>query len=183
MSTGLHGFIMLNRSILDWEWYDDVNTKSVFIHLLLTAAFKDGSWHGIDIRRGQVITSVLSLAKTLNLSESKVRTALKHLKMTDEITDEPYQNFRIITLKNYDRFQSGHEPINEPITNQSRTNDEPITNRSRHRNNVNNDNNVNNVNNSAASPQTQHRTYQNSIHSKYDNSSFDVSAIENWGLF
>ena len=182
MSTGLHGFIMLNRSILDWEWYDDVNTKSVFIHLLLTAAFKDGSWHGIDIRRGQVITSLPSLSAQLGLTKSQVRTALDHLKQTGEIADKPHSKFRIITLKNYDKFQTDStQTADKPQSYRRQTADN-----SHHRNNVNNDKNDkndNNVNNSAASPQTQHRTYQNSIHSRSDNSSFDVTAIENWGLF
>ncbi len=28
------GFIKLHRKIIDWEWYDDINTKTLFIHIL-----------------------------------------------------------------------------------------------------------------------------------------------------
>ena len=28
------GYIKLYRSLLNWEWYDDINTKTVFLHLL-----------------------------------------------------------------------------------------------------------------------------------------------------
>ena len=40
------GFIKIHRSLLEWEWYQDTNTKTVFIHLLLTANYKDKNWKG-----------------------------------------------------------------------------------------------------------------------------------------
>lgn len=46
-----NGFIKLYRSLLKWEWYDDVNTKVVFLHLLLTVSIEDSKWHGITVRR------------------------------------------------------------------------------------------------------------------------------------
>ena len=33
------GFILLHRSILRWEWYGDLNTARLFIHLLLTVNY------------------------------------------------------------------------------------------------------------------------------------------------
>ena len=56
MREQLNGFIKIYRSMLKWEWYEDVNTKAVFLHLLLTANFKDTKWQGITIKRGEVIT-------------------------------------------------------------------------------------------------------------------------------
>lgn len=34
------GFILLHRSILRWEWYGDLNTARLFIHLLLTVNYE-----------------------------------------------------------------------------------------------------------------------------------------------
>ena len=35
------GFIKLYRSMLQWEWYDDVNVKVLFLHLLLKANYEE----------------------------------------------------------------------------------------------------------------------------------------------
>ena len=65
MSTG---WVKLHRQLLDWEWYNDVNTTRVFLHLLLVANHKDNNWRGIEIKRGQRLTSISGLASETNLS-------------------------------------------------------------------------------------------------------------------
>ena len=50
-----NGFIMLPRSITNWQWYDEANTMRIFLHLLLTANYTDRSWHGVPVLRGQRI--------------------------------------------------------------------------------------------------------------------------------
>ena len=47
------GFILLHRSILRWEWYGDLNTARLFIHLLLTVNYEPQRWQGIAVERGQ----------------------------------------------------------------------------------------------------------------------------------
>ena len=42
----MEGWIKLHRQILDWEWYDDINVKVLFLHLLLTANYEDKKWQG-----------------------------------------------------------------------------------------------------------------------------------------
>ena len=50
------GFVKLPRTMLEWGWLDDENTLKVYLVLLLSANWKDGEWHGIKVRRGQLIT-------------------------------------------------------------------------------------------------------------------------------
>ena len=52
-----NGFIVLHRAFLDWEWYGDINTSRLFLHLLLLANHQDVKWQGIVIRRGELVTS------------------------------------------------------------------------------------------------------------------------------
>lgn len=99
-------FIKIYRRMLKWEWYTDVNTKVLFLHCLLKANWKDGSWHGVSYRRGQFITSLPALADETGLTIKQVRTALNHLKRTGEVADKTYSKFRIITVLSYDSFQS-----------------------------------------------------------------------------
>jgi len=99
------GWIKLHRQIMEWEWYKDGNTYRLFTHLLMSANRKDGKWKGHSINRGQLITGRLQLAEELGLSERNIRTALKHLETTSEITIKPTNKFSLITLINYDFYQ------------------------------------------------------------------------------
>ena len=56
------GYIKLYRSLLNWEWYDDINTKTVFLHLLLTVSIAESQWHGITVPRGSRVSSYAVLA-------------------------------------------------------------------------------------------------------------------------
>ena len=133
-SNGKGGFVKLYRSMLGWEWYDDPNTFRVFVHILLRANYEDKRWHGIEIKRGQLLTSRSKLAKETRLSTQSVRTALLHLKSTGEITIESTKRATLITVANFGLYQSGGEKVTNEITNQitneSQTNHKRITNES-----------------------------------------------------
>lgn len=100
------GYIKLYRSLLNWEWYDDINTKTVFLHLLLTVNIAKRQWHGITVPCGSRICSYAVLASETKLSVDKVRTAIKHLETTGEITRCKYPKCTVFTVNNYDKFQN-----------------------------------------------------------------------------
>ena len=100
-----YGWIKVHRSLLKWEWYDDINTKTVFLHLLLTVNATDERWHGIEVKRGSRISSFAKLAAETKLSVDKVRTAIAHLESTGEITRSPHAKYTVFTIKNYDTYQ------------------------------------------------------------------------------
>ncbi len=117
------GFIKLFRKFLDWEWYDDINTKTLFIHLLLTANWKAKKWHGITVKRGQLITSQSHLAEQTQLSRQQVRRAIDNLISTNDITKSTTSTYTIITIKNYGKYQD-----NNQVDNQRATNEQPTSN-------------------------------------------------------
>lgn len=99
------GFIKIFRSISEWEWYKDTNTKSVFLHLLISANFEKTKFKGIDIDVGQCMFSLDGLGAILNLSKQEVRTALNHLKSTQEITWKKTRYGLIISIENWGKYQ------------------------------------------------------------------------------
>lgn len=106
-------FIKVYRKFMEWEWYTDVNTKTLFLHCLLRANWKAGSWKGINYKPGEFITSLPSLANESGLSVQQVRTSLEKListgeitsKTTDSVTGRKLTKNRIITVNNWDEYQ------------------------------------------------------------------------------
>lgn len=120
-------FIKLYKKMLDWEWYDDPNTCRLFIHCLLKANWKSGSWHGISYEPGQFITSLPSLANETKLTVRQVRVALDHLKMTGELTVFRQANCRVITVNNWNEYQGNDRPSVRRVTDKRQTCDRPVT--------------------------------------------------------
>lgn len=104
------GFIKLPRSLLDWRWYGDLNTRSLYLHLLLTAEWEDTCYMNRVIKRGQCCTTLKELATSNHQSIQQVRTALNHLVSTNEITIETTPKYSMITLTRYDLFSQYNRP-------------------------------------------------------------------------
>ncbi len=143
---GLHGFVMLHRKILDWEWYADTSVRSVFIHLLLLASFKKTSWQGQALLPGQVITSYGHISTSLGLSIQQVRTALNKLQSTGEIRIRATNKYTLVSIEKWALYQCDTEQATNEQQPKQQTNNKQITNHQQHRNTVNNDNNVYKVN-------------------------------------
>jgi hypothetical protein len=116
------GWIQLHRQILNWEWYSDTNTFRLFLHLLLTANFKDQKYQGKLIKKGTLITGRDKLSYETGLSVREVRTCLERLKSTNEIAIKSNSKGTEIQVVNYDKYQiETSETTNERPTNDQQT--------------------------------------------------------------
>ncbi len=120
-------YIKLFRSLLDWEWYDDINVSRLFIHLLLKANYKKRKWRWIEIDIWENLTSYPLLSQETGLSEMQIRTALKKLKATGEITHKKTNNYSIIKLNNYAKYNWDNRQDNTQITDKQQTDNRQIT--------------------------------------------------------
>jgi hypothetical protein len=129
-----NGFIKLHRKLIEWEWFADSKTFHVFMYLLLDANHTEKKWRGITVERGQTLTGRIKISEATGVSQQSVRTALSNLCSTDEITIQSTNRFSIITICNYDKYQSlvnsTNQPDNQQLTNsQPATNQQPTTNK------------------------------------------------------
>ena len=98
-------FIKLDRNILRWRHYTSANVFQVFVYLLITANYKDRVIDGIEVRRGQCLTTYKEMAAVHKLSLQKIRTVIAKLKETGEIEIKRRSRGQLITLLNYDTYQ------------------------------------------------------------------------------
>ena len=142
-----NGFIVLFRTLTEWQWYTTPNMVQLWIHLLLSANVKPKKWKEIEIERGQLVTSVKTLTDQTGLTTQQVRSALQHLQKTGEIAVKSTNKFTLITICKYALYQDydggGQQTNNKQITNEQQTNNKQTTNKQQRLNNDNNDNNDN----------------------------------------
>lgn len=117
----MEGWVTLHRKFLQWEWFDIPEMVKFFIYLLLMAGHSERKFRGIQLQRGEIITSTPTMMKDTKLSEQQIRTCIKRLKSTGEITCKSTNKFTIITICNYDRYQS------EDLTANGQNNGQPNT--------------------------------------------------------
>lgn len=106
------GWIKLHRSIKNnLLWNDEPFTKAqAWIDLLLHANFTDNQilikGQALNLKRGQQARSEITLAETWQWSRGKVRRFLELLKKQGMIEHETGHLTSVITICNYDSFQS-----------------------------------------------------------------------------
>ncbi|WP_195395353.1 hypothetical protein [Holdemania sp. 1001302B_160321_E10] len=110
------GYIKIHRKLKEWEWYGDTNTMRVFLHLLLSANWKETRFKNEKIGRGECVTSLANLSNDLGLTQSQIRTALNHMEMTNTITNRRFSNYRIIKVENFDLYQANDIPEDRPLS-------------------------------------------------------------------
>ena len=115
------GFIVLYRSLLDWEYIDDDAVFSCFIKLIMAVNYQDKKWHNQTVKRGSLICSIDSLSRLIHVKRTTLKRCLKLLTECGAITMEVQPNkYHIITIPNYSKYQdkvsrkTTNSPTNKP---------------------------------------------------------------------
>lgn len=99
------GFIVIQRKLLDWQWWDNTNGLGLWIHILVDANWKDGWFMGDRIPRGSFATSIKHLSEETDLSEKCVRNWLKKFENAGQISVKGTNRYTLITVINYAKYQ------------------------------------------------------------------------------
>lgn len=180
-NTMKQGWIKLHRGFTDWEWYQDANATRLFLHLLLTANHKQAKWKGNTVGRGQLITSRDHLAQELGMTIQVVRTSLLKLKKAENVTIESTNRFTLITVCNYDTYQSEEDAINQP-DNQRVTSKEPTDNKriTTNKNDKNKENEENEKKTTSVSVKDAHQLRAEKLFNRKEYRQLDKSEISAW---
>lgn len=114
-------YLKLFRKMLTWEWYKDTNTTRVFLHILLNAQYQPSRLNGYEIGAGECTFGYRVWAKELGLSVQQVRTAIKHLISTHEITIRSTHHGSIIHLEKWEFWQIDEGGATRKVTHKLTT--------------------------------------------------------------
>jgi len=137
-----NGWVCLHRKMLEWEWFDSDKHLRLFMVILFRSNHKVTRWRGVKVDPGQLITGIDQLSSWTNLSRQSIRTVLRDLISTGEITRKICPKYSVITITNWFQYQSSNSLANSHPTSIQQASNKQVT----ASNNVNNVNNVNKKN-------------------------------------
>lgn len=141
------GYIKLYRTIKDQPWYQDSEAVHLFMHLLIEASHTERQYivkgDLITIQPGQFLTGRKQLSLNTGINESKVQRLLKLFEKCGQIEQQTNNTNRCISIVNWDKYQSGEQPVN----NERTTSEQPVNNERTQNKNVKNNKNEKNGNN------------------------------------
>jgi DNA-binding transcriptional MerR regulator len=134
----MSGWIKIHRKFLEWEWFNKSEAVHLFMYMLLKANHKDGKWQGIEVKRGQFISSLGNISNATGISIQTIRTILKKLEKTNEIELKSTSQFTIVTICKYECYQDENDETNKPLTNNQQTTNKQLTTNKNEKNEKNN---------------------------------------------
>ena len=149
MNNAIPNYFFVNRDLLSSDrWLAEPFTRGqAWIDLFGLAQFEKGFFRvrgiKVDVERGQLAYSQITLAKRWRWSRDKVRRYLKELEINGDIIQQNNEVTTLITIVKYNIWQG--EVIQQTIQ-------QPIQQKNIKQYTYNKDNNVNNDNNTTARP-------------------------------
>lgn len=123
----MQGWVKIHRKFQNWEWRDSPKHVAVFLDLLLEANHKDNSYRGVNIKAGSLTTSYQAISARTGVSVRSVRTVLRDLKTTNEVTHKTTRHYSIISIANWDSYQLDDTQADKLVTSKRQASDKLVT--------------------------------------------------------
>lgn len=144
------GWVSIHRKIRDcviWDCDEPFDRRSAWIDLILMANHEDKrilfNGNPMTVKTGQRITSMRKLADRWHWSRERVKRYLDMLEGEEMIVKECDTQKTLITIVNYENYQSEHYSDKPPKSHQKTTDEPQKSHRQVLNNNENNENNEN----------------------------------------
>lgn len=120
------GWVSAYRSLLDDPQFKDPDALALWVRLLLRANYEDKAVkvnnQTIHLKRGQFIAGRQSLSASSGVQESKVERLLKRWVNEQQIEQQTFNKFRVISITKYDEYQSSEQQSDEKVNTDNNTN-------------------------------------------------------------
>jgi len=126
-----NGYIALHRKILENPVVcKDAEHYAVWSYLLLTATHKEQkklfAGKPVTLYPGMLITGRKKIATLFKISESKVQRVLKTLEIEQQIEQLTCNQNRLVTVINWDRYQSSEQQNGQQLNNNRTTGEQQV---------------------------------------------------------
>lgn len=125
-----NGYIKLWRSLKGNPLIYKPDYLSVWIYLLLSVNYQDNEFifnnEKILIKSGSFITSRSKIGKSIKVQQSKVERILKYLETEQQIKQQTFNKFRIISICNWSKYQQTEQEIEQQVNNKRTTSEQQV---------------------------------------------------------
>ena len=125
-----NGFVFVYRSLMDKGYYQKSDYVHLWVHLLFRANHKTRrillNNQEIEVKRGQFVTSRQKLADETGINSSKVERILKCFKIEQQIEQQSFSAFRLITVIKYDEFQNPEQHFRQRVNSKRTASEQPV---------------------------------------------------------
>ena len=130
----MEGWIKIHRKILDNPIVcKDSQTFAIWLYLLLNATHQEVpvvfKGQKIILKKGQLITGILSISKKLLINKDKVQRTLRCFEVDKQIEQQTSNKNRLITIVRWNEYQSIDKQIDKQMINKCETNDKQVDNK------------------------------------------------------
>jgi hypothetical protein len=123
------GYVKLWRKSIDAGWLSNRKLWSFWCWCLIKATYKEYDQivgcQSVHLMPGDFVFGLKAASKELTLSIQSIRTLLEFLKTSGNLTVKSTNKFSIISIVNWETYQSNevenNTQINKPLTNQQQT--------------------------------------------------------------
>ena len=123
----MEGWIKLHRKLYEKGFSGMPDYVAIWLYILVHAQHKDQeivlNKQVVKINRGSLITGRKKLSSVTGVSESKTYRILKYLEIEQQIEQQKFNKFTVISIVNYDKYQASEQEDAQQVNNR-RTTDE-----------------------------------------------------------
>lgn len=113
----------MHRVFKFWGWKDSPKHVAVFLDLLLNAQWREVKYRHKTLLPGQLSTSYSAISKRTGVSIRSVRTVIKDLISTNEVTHQGLRDCSVITITNWHKYQMTDNVNDNQVTSNRQASD------------------------------------------------------------
>jgi hypothetical protein len=125
------GYVKIYRALMDKGYYGDSEYVHLWVHLLMKATYckREYLFNGKieHLQPGQFITGRNSISKETGIHRSKVERILNCFESEHQIEQQKTNKFRIITITNWDEYQTLEQQDEQQMSIQRASSEHPVS--------------------------------------------------------
>lgn len=142
----MEGWFKVHRKIINSPIFHNDKALKVWIWCLSKATYKDYTTlvgnQIVNLKAGQFIFGRKKASEELKMKESTIYVLMKLLEKLEQITINSNNKFSLVTIVNWELYQTDNEEINNRITTNQQQSNNKVTQTRIIKNNKNKKNNI-----------------------------------------